>query len=254
MTRPLISDKYEKNQNVRHLVDGCLLGDGTVDDHGSLALTSIEWEAITTLNSLLRMYGIRSEVRKKIISSPWSRGQTCFYLWTESIFIAARKRWYRGSRKIIPNDLTLSRTALLWWFIGDGSVQLTGPHKNRLCVHLHTECFYKSHQQILRSKLQDLGIQSNLVRSRKYSYLALSGRGAEYFFLAMGPCPAALVSGFGYKWRFFTGLTVKTCPICGKQFVPEWAHRKLCSNDCRAIAWGAPAYRNYRGGTYDRSY
>ena len=90
--------------------------------------------------------------------------------------------------KIVPNDLSLSKTKLLHWYIGDGSVLTSG------AAILSTQCFSWEEVELLRYLLKNYGI---LTSHTKYNniYIPVSERINLMKIIDM--CP---VSCYKYKW------------------------------------------------------
>jgi len=85
-------------------------------------------------------------------------------------FTKLRKRWYRGKKKIIPNNLKLDAESLAWWFMGDG-YNHDGHH-----VRFATESFSNSDVNKLVLKLHKLGLKSaHRVMTNGTPRLVLSG-------------------------------------------------------------------------------
>lgn len=59
----------------------------------------------------------------------------------DRFFTFQRKRWYRGSLKIIPNDLVITPKVLAYWFMGDGTANWKNKEKSKVSVNLSTHGF-----------------------------------------------------------------------------------------------------------------
>jgi hypothetical protein len=69
--------------------------------------------------------------------------------------MSLRKKWYRKVNgkilKVIPRDLKLTPTTLLFWYLGDGSLVRRKNDKNRVpFIVLATNNFFKRRYQFSR--------------------------------------------------------------------------------------------------------
>jgi len=114
----------------RELVDGLLLGDGSIDRHGVLRLGQSvrheEWvlgvkEDLEALGVPARVgYGgpTISKLDGRVIKS---RGSVYVYTPTFKETKEQRVRWYDGDVKRVPADVVLTPTSVALWFCGDGT-------------------------------------------------------------------------------------------------------------------------------------
>lgn len=115
-------------------------------------------------------------------------------------------RWYpkeNGFKKVIPNDVSISPTALLHWFLDDGSSyqRRKNSAKKQVVITLSTECFSLENQQMLVDKIEreydisfsiyptNSGVGHRMVLPQKYS--------PEFYRIIGPPQPASLA----YKWK-----------------------------------------------------
>lgn len=78
------------------------------------------------------------------------------------LFNCLRKTWYPNGKKIVPPDLIIDKTVLLYWFFGDGTVWKS---KRSISgrIGLATDGFRKSDVELLQNKLkQQLGINFSI--------------------------------------------------------------------------------------------
>lgn len=68
-------------------------------------------------------------------------------------FADFRERWYKGGRKIIPNDIEISSSFVANWYLGDGQ------RKKDDSIVLHTNCFKKEEVDFVADRLiQKIGV------------------------------------------------------------------------------------------------
>lgn len=136
-----------------------------------------------------------------------------------------RKKWYPGDKKTIPNDLVITPTALLHWYLGDGSIcKSTANHKTRgtksyiySTVRLHTNGFTHKDCCFLAKKLNDIGFDFKVVKHRTNTSktthvinyqlrLSCPSKNNSGFFDFIGECPISLIDIYGYKWDWNTKI------------------------------------------------
>ncbi|MBI2675997.1 MAG: helix-turn-helix domain-containing protein [Candidatus Aenigmarchaeota archaeon] len=139
-------------------IDGNLLGDGSVFlDRGKYArfkITAKDESYLYWIGDMLKSQGLN------IYFSKDKRNKTfILYVSTGKFFTDLRKKWYRVDNgktlKIVPNNLEINSTTLLFWYLGDGC--LIRPKGNRVpWVVLATNCFSKGDADLLIEKLQEV--------------------------------------------------------------------------------------------------
>jgi Mor family transcriptional regulator len=155
----------------RELVDGLLLGDGQVDPKSILRLEQcnarLGW--LLQVRKHLRTVGCTSKLlpipsRKRSIEGRKVKSRPATLLYTPAYeeLHDERRRWYPRGKKLVPRDLVLTKTVLLYWFCGDGTHDGVG--------HLLfcTQGFRKSDVDFLVSCLKrDLGIHAGRQRTHR---------------------------------------------------------------------------------------
>lgn len=155
----------------RELVDGLLLGDGQIDPKSILRLEQcnarLGW--LLQVRKHLRAAGCASKLlpipsRKRNIEGRKVKSRPATLLYTPAYeeLHDERRRWYPCEKKLVPRDLVLTKTVLLYWFCGDGTHDGVG--------HLLfcTQGFRKSDVDFLVSCLRrDLGIHANRQRTQR---------------------------------------------------------------------------------------
>jgi hypothetical protein len=100
--------------------------------------------------------------------------------------------WYPQRKKIVPNDIDLSPTTCLYWYLGDG-----GLHYGKLKfkgLRINTQGFDKEGIVLLSNKLIELGFK-NYVESK--GVIGLSPISARNFLSYIGESP---IFCYKYKW------------------------------------------------------
>lgn len=112
-----------------------------------------------------------------------------------------RDKWYLDEKKIIPNDLILTPTICLIWYIGDGCILHS---KNTQYIKLATQCFTKEDQEaILLPQLQKF--EAHLIKAdtskngEQQYFIYIPRRKIKKFLEYIGPCP---FSDYQYKWDY----------------------------------------------------
>lgn len=121
----------------RELVDGLLLGDGSIDRKGLLRLEQCEQRLgwIEQVKQLLHQLGAESVIlplpaRKRPLKEENRiiQGKPGNLLYTPAFveLKLERKRWYPGGSKLVPRDLRLTPPVVAHWFAGDGTYGTNG--------------------------------------------------------------------------------------------------------------------------------
>jgi len=66
------------------------------------------------------------------------------------------QRWYPEGKKIVPKDITLDKSTLLWWYLGDGSLYRKKSRPNYRRIVLCTQGFTFEDVNFLKAKLEEL--------------------------------------------------------------------------------------------------
>ena len=154
-----------KINNLREILEGCLLGDGSIlnekDKYFRFIVASkskklLEWigKIIKNISKKVNIYYTQDK-RNKV----W---KMYVKFRNNELLISLERKWYKkvGNRrkKVIPKDLRLTPTVLLFWYLGDGSL-IRRKDSNRLpFIVFATNCFSKSEINLLIKKLKKLGL------------------------------------------------------------------------------------------------
>lgn len=142
------------------IVDGLLLGDGTLDPKGSLRLEQARvrkgW--IDQVEAELRSIGVSCRVvpippRTRFLEGRRIRSMGGHLLYTPCYveLKPQRARWYRGTIKHVPFDVRLTPLSIAHWFSGDGS-------GSQGSLFFYTNCFTKREVSLLVRRIVALGV------------------------------------------------------------------------------------------------
>lgn len=170
------------------VMDGLMLGDGHIDrlsdfsaryTHGSKYIETL-WQIERELPSL--RFGPVSEHRRNFFFKSRSTPLLCPW----------RERWYPLGRKLVPDDLDVSRASTLyWWFVGDGSIS-----RRRYDLKLSTDGFSDHCREILVDRLSRLGVRATTPSA---GFLLVSASSVPRFYSLVGDCRSP---EYNYKWDY----------------------------------------------------
>jgi hypothetical protein len=107
------------------------------------------------------------------------------------------QEWYKDRIKIVPETLEITQNILLNWFMDDGGLNWqAGPGYTLSNIRLHSDGFSDKDRDILKEKLQVLGIYSSV---NKRGNILIAKKYSELFFSYIGECP---VKCYSYKWCY----------------------------------------------------
>jgi hypothetical protein len=108
-----------------------------------------------------------------------------------------RKKWYPDGIKIIPNDLILTRTICLYWYIGDGGLIQNYKNETTSELILNTNSF--SSQEIDNILLPQMILYNAYKRPKKNGYvIVIPRKSINLFFDFIGECP---IDEYKHKWN-----------------------------------------------------
>ena len=153
------------------LVDGLVLGDGSIDRKGFLRLEQANVRAswVTHIQRLLEEVGCNSKIvprpsRTRTIEGRTVHGQAGVLLYTKAYpeMKDQRERWYPDGKRKVPQDLRLTPFNVAQWFSGDGTY---GPQGDLvLCTNRYT----LDDVEFLAARLkQDLGVYALVGRTQR---------------------------------------------------------------------------------------
>ncbi len=159
------------------IVDGLLLGDGSIGEKGMLRLEQskkrLRWLDHVAAN--LADIGAESRIISVKPRDRYIEGRKVRFKGGGLVYTPAyvecqeqRTRWYLRGTKIVPDDVVLTPLSVAYWFAGDGSYDSNGV----LCFY--TNSFLKKNVQRLAAGLTALGIEARCVPvSRPNEYMVL---------------------------------------------------------------------------------
>ena len=188
-------------------IDGFLLGDGGIQidkrmkANKARAICGLEHEEFCRY--LIKPFGgnVRKYNDKKMKQGFRWQG---FSKFTEELY-KQYLRWYPeqdGKRlKQVPEDVELTPTSIMMWYLGDGSLVTPEDHSS-VVLRLSTDGFRHRGVEHLVSKLNDMGI---LCHRNNENRIVMDSRGIPAFFDFIGR--KSPVSCYDYKfalpeWRF----------------------------------------------------
>jgi hypothetical protein len=223
--------QFKLTPYINDVIIGELLGDGSIYKSGNISggftySTSkkkyLEWLYL----GIFKNHGIdiMEEGIKDVIIKPREgfsqinesicyKARTLAY-WQFGLF---RKKWFPDGIKIVPDDIKITPTVLLHWYLGDGSLHRKKGNNKRgqydyvyKYVTLHTNGFTYEECSILTSKLNELGldfgIKKHIYKGKINWQLGLNkpALNNRRFFEYLGDCPELLKNVYGYKWEWRT--------------------------------------------------
>jgi len=155
----------------QELVDGLMLGDGSIDPKGLLRLEQCQ-DRITWLDQvrdLLQQVGSECRIvpippRERLLEGRVVKSKGGGLLYTPAYveMQEQRCRWYPQGVKIVPADLDLTPLCLAQWFAGDGTYNKSG------CLDFCTQGFTRLEVEFLVQRFHDdLGIQALPMKSKR---------------------------------------------------------------------------------------
>ena len=107
------------------------------------------------------------------------------------------KRWYPFGKKIVPRDIKLTKEALLFWYLSDGSIDFSNkkkfPNSASYRIRLATDGFLPADNRFLMEKLAEIGLESTLTSNR----INLTASSSRRFLNMIGNAP---ITCYRYKW------------------------------------------------------
>jgi len=214
---------YRRNDDYfifdEEVINGCLLGDASLGIHNKKSDISvpyfhkknIHWEHIVFVASKLFSQNVGSRIKfcinlnKKLKSGKHPQS---YYLRSLSHkeLVPLYKKWYpkwNNYVKVVPEDLNITPTVLLHWFMDDGNAYQRRVHSKTKQIHitLCTECFTETDHEFLRDIINN---NFNLhAKIRKYHQgtgfrLHINQKYVPSFYEIIGKSP---VKSMEYKWK-----------------------------------------------------
>ena len=193
------------NESIIEYIDGFLLGDGHIDLSSSkqtlvarLTCGLAYQEFCEYLMLFFNTYNSSCTPYKdkKMSSGIQWQGRTSFH---PDLYIQ-HERWYpQNKKKQPPQDVRLTPTSVLLWYLGDGSQVQSG---NSISIRLSTDGFSPKNNEFLVKKLNELGI---LCHRNNDNRIYIEAKGIPSFFNFIGK--ESPIECYKYKfdlpeWRF----------------------------------------------------
>ena len=157
---------WRQAKKLRAIVDGLLLGDGSIDRKGLLRVEQARvrqgWlkEVATRLADL----GATSKIikippRERVLAGRKIRSSGGHLLYTPAYIElkAERERWYPKGTKHVPADVSFDPCALAYWFCGDGTYDESG------ALFFCTNSFLRKDVEFLATGLVKLGVEARRI-------------------------------------------------------------------------------------------
>ena len=168
----------QKHSRLVEIVDGLLLGDGSIDPKGSLRLEQAHvrkgW--LEDLSKKLDEIGVEWRIvpiykRTRVLDGRVLRSGGGSLLYTPCYveIQEQRSRWYPRGVKVVPTDVVLSPLSLAYWLSGDG----TGDEAGSLAFY--TNGFSKSEVRRLALGLTSQGVEARCVKATQRHNVPKSG-------------------------------------------------------------------------------
>jgi LAGLIDADG DNA endonuclease family len=173
---------------LRAIVDGLLLGDGSIDADGSLRLEQatvrrgwLKDVAVKLVDLGATSKTIRIPPRQRVLAGRKIKSDGGYMLYTPCFveLKAERERWYPKGTKRVPADVSFDPLALAYWFCGDGTYDESG------ALFFCTNGFLKKEVEVLSAGFVKLGVEARRIptpgRSREHR-VAITQRDAAQKF------------------------------------------------------------------------
>lgn len=105
--------------------------------------------------------------------------------------------WYINKKKHIPQNIHLTPTICLLWYIGDGCLS---KHRNTQYIKLSTHCFEKNElKQYILPQLEWCDARLYKADKKEQYFIYIPHHKIEDFLNYIGPCP---FDDYKYKWAY----------------------------------------------------
>lgn len=223
------------------LIDGAVAGDGGIYQRAEnsamfkLALGIKQLGHLESFKEELDKYGYSGKIRTclRFDRTQQKEIHTCSLTWTLRCFLKHRNRWYRGGRKVLPDDVLNTPTFWRWFYAGDGCLYVLSPHSYRVLISAND--FTTAEVDRFISMLSEHRISSTRYFKR---YTESTGepqwiltinrrRDVDAFLAFIGPP----IQSIEYKW-IRPEIVDISCTGCGVIFKPQRGDNTYCSIRC----------------------
>jgi len=187
--------------NENSIIDGCLLGDGSIVKSsgisarfkcGSKHRTFIERLKNRFLS--LEFSPINSRRNTKV-----GMGNSITHHLASKSYIdlmEVRNKWYGINGKQVPEDLEINSLCLYYWWIGDGNLTLNR-YKTSGSIIFCTDSFNKKSLDILCEKIKKFFSSIHII-GKQYKRLSIGMQDKDRFYNFIGECRDP---EYIYKWK-----------------------------------------------------
>jgi LAGLIDADG DNA endonuclease family len=185
----------------QQVLDGILLGDACIPHRDRknrrLEYASKERDLVSYVINQFPEYDFREPFVRKPYTDGWQADCVMWgsYSATNESFTAARRKWYPGDVKCPPDDLKITETVALFWYLGDGSLQKRAGRSDRINLSTHGFSMYGIDvllKELKRIGFDQVGVYKDYGKPRLYLK-----HDVRDWLTFVGPCPVACMQ---YKW------------------------------------------------------
>jgi hypothetical protein len=184
------------SENFESFIDGCLLGDGNL--HSPVGFQAVYHQDSSQREFIYYVSSVFNDNNYLAQSYDYDRFdkrtlKTYHSYSFNSVYSVELQRiynrWYKSGIKVIPNDLLVTPTLLLIFYLGDGQ-------KDRRCKNsvISSECFSKEEVSRLVYLIQNVGIDCHIQKDNR---IRIPSSGFDNFINYIGGCPVGC-----YQYKF----------------------------------------------------
>lgn len=189
--------------DIQKILDGCLLGDGCLElgknsKNACFKYTTSSKQHAEFVHKFFKKFCSENYQDVKHIEffdKRTNKTYVNFNFRTKCLpfFTEQYIRFYKNKIKIVPEDITIDKNTLLFWYIGDGELE-----SNYGYIKLHTNSFSKSEVDFLCSKLIDFEAKP-LKKTNEQFLVTIPRKKVKIFLEKIEECP---FNDYSHKWKF----------------------------------------------------
>jgi hypothetical protein len=183
-----------------HVLEGCLLGDGCLFigkkcKNAGFSYRSSSKNHVEFVHKHFVDYcsdNYKKIKRAEIYDKRTNKTYVSYYFKTRNNESLTKfyYKWYINGIKIVPSDLVLTNESILFWYLGDGSI-------NQGYIKIHTDSFTIKEVDFLCEKLKKYNAKK--LKKEKNNYVVYIPRfNVKDFFNSIGDCP---VKDYEHRWE-----------------------------------------------------
>lgn len=223
---------YIIDNYINDIITGSLLSDGCINNsnngknyfwtHTSINEDYIDYIISETNLNLSKKFNKEKEFYYK---NKKYKSKKNFYFKSKSSvsFTNYKKLWYKNRIKVVPENIKITPTVLLHWYLGDGSISRENG------ITLCTDSFSSESINYLMYELSNLKFlpMLNYLNNR----IIIPNKRVKEFLNLIGNCP---VKSFEYKWETFISESYinRICKKCNNYFDASCNNQKFCCSKC----------------------